>query len=134
MIWYAIAHNSTTAEDSGNMSEKLRFEQKDATKGYTILSLIGDLDMWTLPSAREQVNNLVEEGKVKLVLDLEKTDYIDSSGLGFFVATYKKMRDNKGDFLLINLNDYISGVFKLIELQNIINVYDSLEEASKNFK
>ena len=111
------------------MANKLRFETLDTIKGYTILSLIGDLDMWTLSSAKDEVARLIEEGKIKLVLNLNKTDYIDSSGLGFFVATYKKLKDKNGDFMLINLNDYISGVFKLIELQNIINVY-----ASKNFK
>ena len=63
--------------------EKLEFERKDATKGFIVLSLIGDLDMWTLPKAKEQIQNLIEEAKVKVVLDLERTNYIDSSGLGF---------------------------------------------------
>ncbi|MDD3376805.1 MAG: Anti-sigma-B factor antagonist [bacterium ADurb.Bin157] len=113
--------------------EKLRFERKDATKGYIVLSLIGDLDMWTLPTAKEQVQSLIEEKKVNLVLDLERTNYIDSSGLGFFIGTLKNLRDAGGNLVLINLNSYIYGIFTLIQLQHIIKTYDSLEEASKDF-
>jgi anti-sigma B factor antagonist len=113
--------------------EKLSFERKDATKGYIVLSLIGDLDMWTLPKAKEQVQELIDEKKVKVVLDLERTNYIDSSGLGFFIGTLKKLRDAGGELILINLNAYIYGIFQLIQLQHIIRTYDSLEEASKEF-
>jgi anti-sigma B factor antagonist len=119
--------------DNKSDKEKLSFERKDATKGYIVLSLIGDLDMWTLPRAKEQINELVKEEKVKIVLDLERTNYIDSSGLGFFIGTLKKLRDAGGELVLINLNAYIYGIFQLIQLQHIIKTYDSLEEASKEF-
>lgn len=116
-----------------NSDNKLSFERKDATKGYVVLSLIGDLDMWTLPLAKEQIQHLIEDKKVKLVLDLEKTNYIDSSGLGFFIGTLKKLRDAGGDLVLISLNSYIYGIFQLIQLQHIIKTYDSLEDAAKEF-
>ena len=119
--------------NTGSGKEKLVFERKDGPKGYVVLSLIGDLDMWTLPQAKERVNSLVQEDKVKIVLDLEKMNYIDSSGLGFFIGTLKKLRDKGGDLVLINLNAYIYGIFKLIQLQHIIKTYDSLDEAAKNF-
>lgn len=122
-----------TETGSGNGKDKLGFERKEGPKGYIVLSLLGDLDMWTLPLAKERVNGLVQEGKVKIVLDLEKMNYIDSSGLGFFIGTLKKLRDKGGDLVLINLNAYIYGIFKLIQLQHIIKTYDSLEEAAKNF-
>lgn len=112
---------------------KLSFEQRNVEKGYVVLSLIGDLDMWTLPLAKERINQMVQEGKVRLVLDLEKMNYIDSSGLGFFIGTLKKLRDAGGDLKLINLNAYIYGIFKLIQLQHIIQTYDSLDEATKQF-
>lgn len=119
--------------DGNDAKQKLSFSQKDATKGYVVLSLIGDLDMWTLPLAKERINTLVQEGKTKIVLDLERMNYIDSSGLGFFIGTLKKLRDAGGDLVLISLNAYIYGIFKLIQLQHIINTYESLDEAIKNF-
>ncbi len=117
---------------TGSEREKLTFDQKTTDKGYVVLSFIGDLDMWTLPNAKERINALVGENKVKIILDLEKMNYIDSSGLGFFIGTLKKLRDKGGDLILINLNAYIYGIFKLIQLQHIINTYDNLDEAKKH--
>lgn len=122
-----------TDKKNGTTKEKLTFDRSEASKGFVVLKLIGDLDMWTLPLAKERINGLVQEGKVKIVLDLERMNYIDSSGLGFFIGSLKKLRDAGGDLLLINLNAYIYGIFKLIQLQHIIQTYDSLEEASKHF-
>ncbi|HOT29965.1 MAG TPA: STAS domain-containing protein [Candidatus Ozemobacteraceae bacterium] len=122
-----------TDKKNGTTKEKLTFERSEASKGFVVLKLIGDLDMWTLPLAKERINGLVQEGKVKIVLDLERMNYIDSSGLGFFIGSLKKLRDAGGDLILINLNAYIYGIFKLIQLQHIIQTYDSLEEASKHF-
>ncbi len=113
---------------------QLSFELRNAEKGYVVLSIIGSLEMWSLPQAKQKVQELVDQKKVKLVLDLERTTYIDSSGLGFFVGTLKKLKSAGGDMALINLNTYIYGIFQLIHLHEIIDIYDSLEEASKNFK
>lgn len=120
--------NDTTSDKN-----KLTFEKKDYTDGYVVLSLIGDLDMWTLPQAKEEISKLLSEKKVKVILDLGKTNYVDSSGLGFFIGTLKKLKDAGGDLIIINLNAYISRIFQLIKLQFIIKTYNSLEEASKNF-
>lgn len=118
-------------QKSATGKEKLSFERRDGVKGFVILSLVGDLDMWTLPLAKERINGLVNEGKVKIILDLERMNYIDSSGLGFFIGTLKKLRDAGGDLILVNLNAYIYGIFKLIQLQHIIKTFDSLDEAEK---
>ena len=122
-----------TERKPGAEKEKLSFEQKDLDKGYTMLSLVGELDMWSLPQAKERVGELIAQNKVKLVLDLEKMNYIDSSGLGFFIGTLKKLKDAGGELMLINLNAYIYHIFKLIQLQHIIQTYESLDEAQKHF-
>ncbi len=113
---------------------QLSFEVKEVEKGYVVLSIIGDLVMWSLQDAKEEVQKLISQNKVKLVLDLSRTNYIDSSGLGFFIGTLKKLKNAGGDLLLINLNTYIYGIFQLIHLQDIIDIYNDFEEASQNFK
>lgn len=122
-----------TDKKNENEKDKLAFEQRTVgpDNNLVVLSLIGDLDMWTLPLAKERISGLVNEGKVKIILDLERMNYIDSSGLGFFIGTLKKLRDAGGDLILVNLNAYIYGIFKLIQLQHIIKTFDSLDEAEK---
>jgi anti-anti-sigma factor len=113
---------------------RLDFEEEVIDK-VIILKLKGDLDMYTLPFAKEKIKELLEKKKFsKLVLDLEEMDYIDSSGLGFFIGTLKKLRDHGGDLKLINLNSYIKGIFRLIQLDYVVEVCENKEEALKKLK
>ncbi len=118
-------------EDNEN---QISFEERNAEKGYVVLSIVGDLVMWSLPAAKQKIQELLDQNKNKIVIDLEKTNYIDSSGLGFFIGTLKKLKGVGGDMALINLNTYIYGIFQLIHLHEIIDIYENLEEASKHFK
>ena len=62
-------------------------------------------------------------------MDLKEMDYIDSSGLGFFIATLKKLRDHNGDLKIINLNSYIKGIFRLIQLDYVIEICEDENSA-----
>jgi len=108
---------------------KFKFEKKNKVG---ILKLIGDLDMYTVPLARTKIKEIIEKEKVsKLLIDLKEMDYIDSSGLGFFIGALKKLREHNGNLKLINLNSYIKGIFKLIQLDYVIEICDDEEEAIK---
>ncbi|MCK5682907.1 STAS domain-containing protein [bacterium] len=115
-------------------SDRLKFEIEELEK-IIILKLVGDLDMYTLPFAKEKIKEILAESKVsKIIMDLGKMDYIDSSGLGFFIGTLKKLRDHGGDLKLLNLNSYIKGIFRLIQLDFVIEICESREVALEKLK
>jgi anti-sigma B factor antagonist len=72
-------------------------------------------------------------GPLKIVIDLEGCEYIDSSGLGFFIGSLKKIKEQKGDLKLAHLNAYMMGIFKLINMHYIIEIHENLEKAIKSF-
>lgn len=116
---------------------KISFELKNHFAGTNLVveaKMIGDLDMWTLPSAKEMLITLREKGVFNIILNLKNLNYIDSSGLGFFIGAFKIFRDFGGKLVLVELNTYIYGVFKLIQLQHIIPTFDTLETALKTFE
>lgn len=113
--------------------ERINFEISEAGNGVTLMKMKGDLDMYTLPKAKEKMKILIEEAKVKIVIDLENVGYVDSSGLGFFIGSLKKLREKSGDLKLINLNNYIHGIFKLIHLHTIISIFENLDDAVNDF-
>lgn len=100
----------------------------------TIVDFIGELDMHTLPEAVELVNNLIANEKVNILVNLSKLRYIDSSGLGFFTGTLKKLQRYSGDMKLANLSSYISRIFSLIHIDYFIEIYDSVDEAMRAFR
>jgi len=114
--------------------QRISFEVTDHSEDTAIVEMSGDLDMYTLPDAKNRIGELIDSGKRFLVMDLTGIQYVDSSGLGFFIGTLKKLRDKSGDMKLINLNNYIHGIFKLIHLHYIIEVCEGREEALAKFK
>jgi anti-anti-sigma factor len=102
--------------------------------GITVFELIGELDMYTLPRAQEIVDMLIEQEKYNILIDLSKLEYVDSSGIGFFTATLKVLRDHNGDLKIVNLHPYIKRLFDLIHLDYFISIYEDLDEALSDFK
>ncbi len=114
--------------------DRLKFEIEELEK-VIILKLIGDLDMYTLPFAKEKIKQILSDSKIsRIIMDLDKMDYIDSSGLGFFIGTLKKLRDHGGDLKLLNLNSYIKGIFRLIQLDFVIEICENRETALEKLK
>jgi stage II sporulation protein AA (anti-sigma F factor antagonist) len=111
-----------------------------------VLHFAGDLDLKSLPLAKKTLGELIESsvpdapkkarskkeaasGPLQLVIDLENVDYIDSSGLGFFIGSLKRIKELKGNLKLARLNAYLMGIFRLINMHYIIEVYDDLNKA-----
>ena len=110
--------------------ERISFET-DVKGKHAVISIIGDVDLHTMPKAKDIVNKMIARDIYNIVLNLEKMSYIDSSGLGFLISTLKRLKDKGGTLRLVNLNSYIRGIFNLINLGMIIEVFDSLEDAVK---
>jgi hypothetical protein len=52
----------------------------------TIVEVGGEIDVYTAPRLREQLVDLVADGKYHLVVDMERVDFLDSTGLGVLVG------------------------------------------------
>ena len=59
-----------------------------------IVSMNGDFLHDEVPEVKTYMNPLIENESVTvLILDLEKVDYIGSSGIGFIGATFKTLKE-----------------------------------------
>ncbi|TFH43533.1 MAG: anti-sigma factor antagonist [Chrysiogenales bacterium] len=77
---------------------------------------------------------LVTGGALKIYVDLKNVEYIDSSGIGILINTAKLIRKHKGDIVLANASDEMREIFKVINLDNFIKIYNSEVEAVKSFR
>ena len=99
----------------------------------TVASIEGSLDTNTSKEAHDQLNKLVDEGKVKLLVDLTNLDYIASSGLRILLATSKKLKPLKGEMRICGLNETVNEVFEISGFTMIFNVLKTIEEAKTGF-
>ncbi|KAB8164212.1 anti-sigma factor antagonist [Streptomyces sp. 3MP-14] len=68
---------------------------------WTVLRVVGELDLATSPAVRQRVHDAVADGRRRLVLDLSEVLFCDSSGVGVLVGARRLMRSCAGELRLI---------------------------------
>lgn len=98
-----------------------------------ILSFQGNLDTGTSPEAESQINDLIEAGAQKLLVNFEQLEYISSAGLRVLLATAKKLKPGGGNLKICCLNQTVQEVFDISGFATILSVTASEEEALSAF-
>jgi anti-sigma B factor antagonist len=116
--------------DQAVMSEQmqLRTEVVDIA-GWTVVSVFGEVDVATAPELKERLTGLVNEGRVKLVLDLSVVDFLDSTGLGMIVSALKRARTHGGDLSIVCTESRITRLFEITGLDKALTVLPSVDAA-----
>ncbi|MDF3300509.1 STAS domain-containing protein [Streptomyces tropicalis] len=73
----------------------------DEQGDWSVLRVSGELDLVTSPVLRQQVHEVVAEGRHDLVLDLSEVLFCDSSGVGVLIAARRLIRSCQGRLRLI---------------------------------
>ena len=94
-----------------------------------LLKLVGSLDTNTAPDAETEINKWLENGALKMIINLEKTDYVSSAGLRIFLATAKKITARGGVVKLCNTNDVVQEILDISGFSTILDVKKNEEEA-----
>lgn len=97
--------------------------------GYAVLSVKGEVDVYTAPKFRERLIDLVGQGKHRIVVDLEGVDFLDSTGLGVLVGGLKRLRSHGGDLILVCTQSRILKVFEITGLTKVFAIHDSVQQA-----
>ncbi|MFQ5878537.1 MAG: STAS domain-containing protein [Acidobacteriota bacterium] len=82
---------------------------------------------------REAVSALLEEGRLRIVLNLQGVSYMDSAGIGELVACYKRARDKGAVLKLLNPSGKVQDLLVLTRLQEIFEIFRDEREALTSF-
>ncbi len=97
--------------------------------GYTVVELEGSADLYTISDLKKALDKIIDDPKVNyLVLDLKNVEYMDSSGIGVLIRAFKKMKNKKGKFALLNVNQDIMEILSLASLDKHFTIYKSEAE------
>lgn len=87
------------------------------------------------PEFEEAFNALQQAGKTNVVIDLGKTDFMDSTGVGVLISSHTSIRKQGGDVRLANLKKRIKNLFMMMHLLGkVFESYDSVEAAARSFE
>jgi anti-sigma B factor antagonist len=112
----------------------MKIEER-AVSGVTILDLQGKMLIGEGDELlREKINQLVENGTGKILLNLADVPYVDSAGLGEIVRCYTTVSRKNGKLKLLNLTKRIHDLLSITKLLTVFETYESEDDAIKSFK
>jgi anti-sigma B factor antagonist len=82
---------------------------------------------------KEQMKSYFVKPNTKLVLDMEGIDFVDSTGFGVFLSIMKTANNNYGFFKICNITPGVMELFKLLQLHNVFEIYNTKEDCLKSF-
>jgi anti-anti-sigma factor len=85
------------------------------------------------PELRAHINDLLDEARLKFLLDLRGVTYIDSFGVGVIAAKYVSVRRKGGDMKLLRLSPRTHRVMRISGLLKIFESFESEEEGLRSF-
>jgi anti-sigma B factor antagonist len=95
----------------------------------TVVTVAGEIDVYTAPQLREQLIELANAGATKLVLDLERVEMLDSTGLGVLLGASKRARERGGSLRLVCTHERILRIIRITGLIKVLPVHSSVRAA-----
>lgn len=93
-----------------------------------ILKLIGNLVASSAEELKGHAAKLIEKKYRKILLDLGKVDFIDSSGLGACIAINRNLAAHDGVMACTGLNENVRKVFRMTHADQKIMIFDARQE------
>ncbi len=104
-----------------------------AKSDIPLMMVSGYVDTTTCQEMAKELQNLIQQKKVQIIVDLGKVTYISSAGWGVFVGVIKTVREKGGDIKIVQMSSEVFEVFEMLEFNRILNYYETVEEAIDEF-
>jgi anti-sigma B factor antagonist len=96
---------------------------------HTIVEVAGEIDVYTAPKLREALIDLVNAGKHHIVVDVERVEFLDSTGLGVLVGGLKRVRAHNGSLRVVCTQERLLKIFRITGLTKVFSIHDSVSDA-----
>ena len=99
-----------------------------------IVEITERMVMNDVAEVQSSIKAIVQDGGVKLVLDLSQLAYIDSSGCSVLIWALKYIRTREGKIVLCGLTSNVRALLELTRVIELFCVFASIDEALEALK
>jgi anti-sigma B factor antagonist len=82
---------------------------------------------------KDKVQSLIQQGHMRLLVDLSGVSYVDSAGLGELVQAYATTKNRGGALKLLNVTKRLRDLLVVTKLLTVFETYDSEASALASF-
>ena len=106
----------------------------DKKDNFTQFDLMEEkFDTIVAPEIKSKFITLNAEGNKNIILNLETVKYVDSSGLSAILVANRLCQGAEGRLVLSNVSDHVMKLFKISQLDSVLNIAASVDEAKAGF-
>jgi len=109
------------------------FTVTESGNGVSVVTVDGQLIVANRQELKQIVQDALDGGARRFLLDFTPTAYIDSSGLGALVSISKRVREAGGELRLAGLNEDLRSLFELTKLDTLFTISDTAAEGLAAF-
>jgi anti-sigma B factor antagonist len=84
------------------------------------VTLGGEIDAYTGPKVKETIMSLIDKPGMTIIVDMEAVEYMDSTGIGVFVAIMKACRKMDCHFNVENMSSRVERLFRITGFYDFI--------------
>jgi len=107
--------------------------QRSAQNDLTILSLEGYLDAHTAPEFENAVQQEIDAGHRRLIVNCEGLTYISSAGLGVFMSFLEEIREAGGDIKICGPSPKVLQVFEILGFPELFDMLPDVPAAVQRY-
>ena len=96
---------------------------------FDVIEVDGEIDVYTAPRLREAIVAAIESDHTRLIIDVEKVEFLDSTGLGVLVGALKKVRADGGTLDIVCTQERILKIFDITGLDKVFGLHRTVAEA-----
>ena len=95
-------------------------------KNICVVSVEGNIALDGVNEAKDYLKPLLDDAAIKgILINFEKVNFIDSSGIGLIVSLFKTLQQKEAKFGLSNLSKKNEEIFTITRLNKILDIYGS---------
>jgi anti-sigma B factor antagonist len=94
-----------------------------------VVAVRGDLDLFTASELKEVFAQAIEAGRIRIIVDLAETTFLDSSALSVLMGALTRLRSRRGALAIVNLNENLTEIFKITGLDQTFTILPTRDAA-----
>lgn len=104
--------------------------QEPVDDSTQVVAVRGEVDLFTAPELKNALSEAIDSGRVRIVVDLTETTFMDSTALGVLIGTVKRLRSRDGGRMtIVNVDSSIAQTFEITGLDQIFTIRATRDEA-----
>ena len=100
----------------------------------SVVEVAGQIDLYAAPEFKEHISRVIDEGATRVIVDLGRVTFMDSTGLGVLIGALKRIRAANAELLLVVTDYDVERLFELTGLDGTFRIYRTRDEALEHLE